>query len=267
MKRNNYIVIIVLLLVVQFSWAQLVPREILRGQVISDSAVVERETIFNKSSNQGAVSDDFGYFTIYARPSDTLVFSSVGFKPAVLVLNELDFKVKVMIVKLDIKVNELDEVIVTPNSLSGDLVKDNRNLKVTMIDPKTDSKQTIIDTKYELDAQSTLKNSAMPSDGSIQYGMDFVRIGKDVLKLFGKKEGTKEANYTSDKIFQEVVQEKFTYYFFTQTLGLKQDEIGLFLSYCESDQRVKALLAPDKEIELIDFLIFKSDEYKRESKK
>jgi hypothetical protein len=136
-----------------------------------------------------------------------------------------------------------------------------------VIDPKTDSKQAIIDTKYELDAQSTLKNTAMPSDGSIQYGMDFVRIGKDVLKLFGKKEGTKEISYASDKIFQEVVKEKFTYYFFTETLGLKHEEIGLFLGYCENDPKVKALLAPDKEIELIDFLIFKSDEYKKLPKK
>lgn len=261
MKRNNHILLILLLLV-QFSWGQLVPREILRGQIISDTAVVERVTIFNKSSNKGAVSDDFGYFTMYARPSDTLVFSNVAIKPVQLILNELDFRVNVMKIKLEIFVNELDEVIVTPNSLSGDLVKDNRNLKVTMIDPTTDSKQAIIDTKYELDSQSTLKNTAMPSDGSIQYGMDFVRIGKDVLKLFGKKEGTKEANYTSDKIFQEVVQEKFTYYFFTQTLGLKQDEIGMFLGYCENDPKVKTLLAPDKEIELIDFLIFKSDEFK-----
>lgn len=266
MKRNNYILLI-LLLVVQFSWAQLVPREILRGQIIADSSVVERVTIFNKSSNKGAVSDDFGYFTMYARPADTLVLSNVVIKPVQLILDELDFRVNVMKIKLEIFVNELDEVIVTPNSLSGDLVKDNRNLKVTMIDPKTDSKQAIIDTQYELDAQSTLKNTAMPSDGSIQYGMDFVRIGKDVLKLFGKKEGTKEANYTSDKIFQEVVQEKFTYYFFTQTLGLEQDEIGLFLSYCENDPKVKVLLAPDKEIELIDFLIFKSEEYKKLEKK
>jgi hypothetical protein len=266
MKRNNYILLILLLLV-QFSWAQLIPREIVRGQIISDSSVVERVTIFNKSSNKGAVSDDFGYFTMYARPTDTLVFSSVVFKPVMLVLTDLDFKVNVMKIKLNVFVNELDEVIVTPNSLSGDLVKDNRNLKVTVIDPKTDSKQAIIDTKYELDAQSTLKNTAMPSDGSIQYGMDFVRIGKDVLKLFGKKEGTKEISYASDKIFQEVVKEKFTYYFFTETLGLKHEEIGLFLGYCENDPKVKTLLAPDKEIELIDFLIFKSDEYKKLPKK
>lgn len=266
MKINNYI-LLTLLLLVQFSWAQLIPREILRGQIISDSSVVERVTVFNKSSNKGAVSDDFGYFTMYARPSDTLVFSSVVFKPVLLVLNDLDFKVNVMKIKLDVFVNELDEVIVTPNSLSGDLVKDNRNLKVTVIDSKTGSNQKIIDTKYYGDSQSTVKNTAMPSDGSIENGMDFIRIGKDVLKLFGKKEGTKEQNYVSDKIFQEVVQEKFTYYFFTETLGLKHEEIGLFLGYCENDPKVKSLLAPDKEIELIDFLIFKSDEYKKLPKK
>lgn len=252
-----------LLMLVQFSWAQLIPREVLRGQIISDSSLVERVTVFNKSSNKGAVSDDSGFFTLYARPTDTLVFSSVVFKPVVLELNEIDFRVKIMKIKLDVFVNELNEVVVSPNSLSGDLVKDNKNLKVTTVDTKTGSVQTIIDTKYVADSQTTVKNRTMPSDGSIENGMDFVRIGKDVLKLFKGKEEEKKIVYSSDKIFQDEVQEKFTYYFFTETLGLKQEEIGLFLGYCENDPKVKSLLAPDKEIELIDFLIFKSDEYKK----
>lgn len=242
--------------------SQIVPREILRGQLVSDSAMAERVTVLNKTSNKGAVSDDSGYFTIFARPSDTLVFSSVSFKPASLVLTETDFQVNVMKVKLEVFVNELDEVVVSPFSLSGDLARDEKNLKVTMKSSGINSVKAK-DILMEGDKQSSLRNTAMPNDGSIQYGMDFVRIGKDILGWFKKDKGEKPIEFVSDKIFAEVAQEKFTYHFFTETLGLKQEQIGLFLSYCENDPKVKTLLSPNKEIELIDFLVSKSIDYKK----
>jgi hypothetical protein len=36
---------------------------------------------------------------------------------------------------------------------------------------------------YFGDQKSALKNTTMPRDGSIEYGTDFVRIYKDVLKI------------------------------------------------------------------------------------
>jgi hypothetical protein len=237
-------------------------REILRGQIVSDSIDAERVTIYNKTSSRGAVSDDLGFFTIYARVSDTLVFSSVNLKPVSLVLTQVDFDVQVMRVKLDVFVNELDEVIVSPRSLSGDLAKDDKNLKVTRIqsdiNPLKASDIQIVD-----DFQSTARNIAMPNDGSIPLGMDFVRMGKDFLRLFRKDKGDAKIDYTSDKVFTELAQERFTYFFFTETLGLQQDEIGLFLNYCESDPKLKGLLSPSKEFELIDFLISKGTEYRK----
>lgn len=240
-------------------------REILRGQIVSDSAIAERVTVFNISSNKGAVSDDLGFFTIFARASDTLVFSSVAFKQTSLVLTETDFLVTVMKVRLEVFVNELDEVVVRPFSLSGDLARDEKNLKVTMKKSDINPLQAT-DILLVEDKQSSLRNTAMPNDGSIQYGMDFVRIGKDILRWFKKDKEEKPIEFVSDKIFSEAAQEKFTYHFFTETLGLEQDEIGLFLSYCENDPKVKSLLSQNKEIELIDFLISKSVDYKKNIK-
>jgi hypothetical protein len=46
-------------------------------------------------------------------------------------------------------------------------------------------------------------------------------------------------------------------------LGLKKDEIGLFLDYCEGDPKAKNLLKQEDEFLLIDFLITKNEEFKR----
>ncbi|HRE78602.1 MAG TPA: carboxypeptidase-like regulatory domain-containing protein [Flavobacterium sp.] len=261
MKKNKLLLFLTLLFA-QFSFAQLGSREIINGQIISDSTAIDNVTVFNISSNKGAVTDKFGLFTMYARPSDTLVFSSVIFKSKKLVLNENDFKVIVLKIKLEEFINELDEVIVTPSTLTGDLEKDAKNIKVTDKQSAFSSRE-IADMQMEKDFQSTQFNTAMPSDLSIPYGMDFVKIGKMVGKLFTKDKPKSEPMvFTTNKNFQEAVKDKFTYHFFTETLGLKQEEIGLFLNYCDSDPSVRNLLAVNKEIDLIDFLISKSKKYK-----
>lgn len=261
MKKNK-LLLFLLVITVQISFAQLGSREIIKGQIISEATAIDNVTVFNVSSNKGAVTDKLGFFTMYARPSDTLVFSSVIFKSKKLVLNENDFKVIVLKIKLEEFINELDEVIVTPSTLSGDLEKDAKNIKVTDKQSAFNGKE-IADMQMEKDFQSTQFNTAMPSDLSIPYGMDFVKIGKMVGKLFGKeKSKEKPVVFTSDKNFQAAVKDKFTYHFFTETLELKHDEIGLFLNYCDADPNVRKLLATNKEIDLIDFLISKSKEYK-----
>lgn len=259
--RNNY-TLLFFLLIFQLSMGQFVPREIIRGQIISDNIPIENVTIFNVSTNKGAVSDAVGYFALYAKPTDTLLFSSVIFKSKKLILTENDFKVIVLKIKLDQYINELDEVIVSPTTLTGDLEKDAKNIKVTMVDPKLNSGE-ISSMEMESDQFSTVKNKAMLPDGSMEYAMDFMKIGKLVGKWLTGDKPKKEVVFTSDKIFQEAVKDKFTYHFFTNTLGLKSDEIGLFLAFCDKDKSVNSLLAVNKEIDLIDYLINKSVEYKK----
>ncbi|MDZ4330335.1 MAG: hypothetical protein U0945_07105, partial [Flavobacterium sp.] len=63
--------------------------------------------------------------------------------------------------------------------------------------------------------------------------------------------------------FSDVVSKGIDNYFFTNTLKLKKEEIGLFLDYCENDSKSKSLLKQEDEFLLIDFLITKNEEFKR----
>jgi hypothetical protein len=56
---------------------------------------------------------------------------------------------------------------------------------------------------------------------------------------------------------------RVSYDFFTNTLKLNDDEIRLFLVFCENDSKAKTLLKPESEFELMDFLITKNKEFKR----
>ena len=83
-----------------------------------------------------------------------------------------------------------------------------------------------------------------------------------VSKVF-KKNLDEKAGLNSQVDFSDVVSKGLDRYFFTNTLKLKSEEIGLFLDYCENDPKSKNLLKEEDEFLLIDFLITKNEEFKR----
>lgn len=258
---KNSTLAFVLLFVSQLFFAQQLPRELLYGQIVSDSIAIDGITITNKTTNRYSVSDSEGNFSLLAREKDTLVFASMNYSSKMVVLNSSDFKMKVLKIKLESHIMQLDEVIINPNSLTGDLDKDGKNIKVKQIDSKINMKDALVQ-EFEADAQTSALNTAIRGPGHIEtlYQPDLVKIVK-MFGLFDGKKKDKKVEYTSSKIFPEAVQEKFSEGFFLDTLKLKKDQIGLFLAFCENDPRAQGLLYANKEFELVDFLISKKPEY------
>jgi hypothetical protein len=237
--------ILALCLFYQFCLGQTLTRKPLHGMIVNDSVKVESGYVFNVNSKTRTFISSEGFFDILAKAKDTLLISSLGLKSKKMVLTEKDLEVLLLTIKLNTFINQLDEVVVK---------------KIT-IKPNLGKIQSIIDTKYYDDKQSSPKNPLMPTQ-EIENGMDFIRIGKMVGKLFKKdKPDTPKVIDYGD--FSKNVTKRISPYFFTNTLRLKEDEIGLFLIYCENDYKAKALLNPELEFQLIEFLITKNEEFKR----
>lgn len=231
------------------------PRKVLNGLVISDFLLVENITVRNKTSNISAVTDEVGNFTIYARSSDTLFFSGLAFRDAQLVLKREHFEENGLVVRLDVDVNVLDEVIVTP--LTGNLAADAKKVKIK--DYSGYDSSGLLDPNDIRNYQFKDPNTAVPQTESNLTGIDFKRLYRLFVKKKGKK-ATEEAG-TSSVSFSTAAKQRFTHYFFTETLKIPHDQIGLFLAFCEKDPVSRLLLQPEKEFELIEFLVSKSNEY------
>jgi hypothetical protein len=238
--------ILALILYSTLAYTQENARKIVHGQAMNDSIAVQDVVVFNISAKVGAVLKKSGYFDIKARENDTLVFSSLLFKSKRVVLSEDDIKAAEIKVKLQTFTNQLTEVV----------IESNKNLK-----PITGSKQDIIDKKYADDAQSSPKNTVIPTNVT-ENGMDFVRMYKDVMKLL-RKNNPNKSDLTSTTTFTELVMKKIRYSFFNSTLKLQDDEIKLFLLYCENDVRVNKVMKSKSEFELMDFLIEENIDFKK----
>ncbi len=241
------VIILFFLLLGQFSFGQIEARKSLDGQVRNDLVPVENVIVFNANSNVGTVVNQYGTFVIMAKVNDTLVFSSLAFKSKKIVLSEKDFIASKLIVKLDIFTNELAEVLIRAKK---------------ELNPIEGNSQKYVDLKYFDDEKSSPKNKTMPPVGGIENGMDFVRIYKDVLGVLRKKNPQK-TDFYKETSFSEFALNKVNYSFFSNTLHLKDDEIKLFLIYCENDSKSRELMQPSEEFKLMDFFITKNKEYQR----
>jgi hypothetical protein len=243
---KNKIGILVLYFCCQFCFAQVLTRKPLYGQVVNDSIKFENGIVFNASSKTGTVINSKGFFTIAAKAKDTLVFSGLAFKSKKIILTNSDVSAALLRVKLDAFINVLPELVIAEKK---------------ELNPISGGSQQYVDKPYFDDAKSSPKNRTMPSDGSIENGINFVRIYKDVFKLL-KKNNPGKTDFAKEKSFTEVAMKRASYSFFTDTLQLNDDEIGLFLVFCENDSRAKKLLKKEDEFRLIDFLITKNNEFK-----
>ena len=98
-----------------------------KGQVIANSDL-EGIHVLNISSKFYTITSDTGSFKIKGKLNDTLIFSSVQYKLTSLKLSEEIIGSKVIRIKLEEFVNQLDEVYVG-SPLSGNLQDDIENVK------------------------------------------------------------------------------------------------------------------------------------------
>ncbi|MFP5438556.1 MAG: hypothetical protein ACLGH8_12260 [Bacteroidia bacterium] len=249
-------ILLLLVLMPLLALGQKKPREILRGHIVADSLHVGDVTVKNSTSHINAVTDENGYFTLYARAGDTLRFSSITYRYEDLVLTDALMHENPLTLRMDINVNMLDEVVITP--LTGDLGYDAKHTKVRALNPKLTSE----DLKYPYAIAREYPTVSQFNNESTMQGIDFIAV----YRLFKKKKKAKEDRgeiyrEKNAKTFTDVVKGRFTHFFFTESLHIPHDEIGSFLAFCDKGDETRPLLDPRKEFELTDYLVAKAPEY------
>lgn len=261
-----------LLVLAQIVFSQNVERQILKAKVVADSLEVENTTVFNISTNIGAVTDESGVFYIKAKANDTLFFQGLSFVSQKYVLTEKDFYAETLEIRLNIKINALNEVIVSPYTLTGNLENDMHKIKVYNLFGSIDMhvvKYYEDDKYYESPKITTAPDHFAPNGSTI----DFKAIGKGIGKFLGIKSNPKKnveaviANRKlkdiESKAFAEHIKERFSNHFFVTTLQIKNENIASFLAFAEvPSPQLITLLKAENEIQLIEYLIQKGNEYK-----
>jgi len=237
MKKYLYLT---LLCVCQIAFSQSIMRKSLKGQVINDSIKVDNVVVFNINAQKGTSVYGDGSFEIEVRENDTLFFSSLSFLPEKIVVTNREIEKGLLTVPLEAFINKLQEVVIK-----------------NKVKPELDSNRNIIDTQYAKDSKSSVKNPYVYT-GEIENGVDFMRIFKDIGRMFKKKKKDKIAQ---EIVFTDLVMKKIDYDFYKNTLKLKDEEIRLFLFFCEKGEHDFEQFNTKTNFEIMNFLIDKNKEY------
>ena len=272
------ILFVILSLITNFLFAQGIERKVLRGIVVVDSFDVEAVTVRNISSNLNAKTDIDGKFSIRARATDTLFFESPSFISQKYILTQKDFWKEELEIRLHVKITELDELVITPYTLSGNLTEDTKRIQVY------GDGFAVIDAKkimyYEDDVRSGAPiNSSLPSvfapNGS---NFNFLAMAAGLVSLFIKPSLSKSHSKRvyeerriknlQSKSYSDHLFERFSHNFFVETLKIKNEDIPLFMSFSELNvYELSPLLKPENELKLIEYLIKKASEFNLQNSK
>lgn len=203
-------------------------REILKGKVVTGSIGAKDVLVVNLISEREIRTDSLGSFSIKAKINDTLVVFDASIELKKIIITEQLLKNQPFIINVVSDAYELAEVVINYQKI---------DLKAMGIDA------------------ARINKDIVPKHGN----MDFVAIYK---LLSGRKKEKKEADVKYiDETFIAAIQHHFPSEFFIKTLQIPQEEIGLFLHFCDDGRLVRELLDQSKKFELTDYLVSKSKQY------
>lgn len=232
--------IILLLALVQFSFSQ--ERELIQGKVIYRNINVPAANVINNTSQTSTITNDQGEFEIFAKEGDEIIFSSVQYIIRTVRVNNEILKNKRLIVQINQRVRELDEVVITPDDT----------------DKFLDLKEEQFKGFDYLADKSTKIENIITDNRQVVNGLNFVNIFKLLSSLVDSKSEEEKLSILPSEALPLILAENF----FTDILKLEFFEVNDFLLQLDLDQEIKQLIIKKNQFLLIDYLLNKSDAYK-----
>ncbi|WP_125411795.1 hypothetical protein [Leeuwenhoekiella sp. MAR_2009_132] len=234
--------------------SQKIARVMVAGQVIvpmgdDPSGIV----IYNKTSLRGTITSLEGTFDLAVAQNDEVVIQSLQFAPVTVLVDKGIVNSKQINITLRETITVLDEIVVTPYDLTGDIVADVNRVRVIEPVPFTGDDIRIEDSQY--DQYSPAENVALDNQ-RWRYGLNFVNIFKAVFDI----------NKNDDDIQKSAEDELAQMYsnqFFQENLNIKKEAIGAYMDYVAENGLSKEMLENGNELNLIQFLIEKRDDFEK----
>ncbi len=220
----------------------------IKGKIVFNNYTIPNVEVINSNSKTLTVSDANGRFSIAAKMNDILVFVAKDYEFKRIVINPSILKDKDLNIELVLKAEELKEVVIT---------------KMPSIKLSSDAnyEQEILD-QYGLEKSTYAPKVIGVNMGTIENGIDFMRIGGMIAGLF-KKEKEPKKQTAPMKEFKDLASERLDKRFYLENLKLKEDEIALFLDFCDADPKAKETTKNFNVLGLMDFLLEKNIAFKK----
>ena len=199
--------------------------------------------VINNTSQEATITNEDGEFEIKVKLNDRLLFSSVQYQIRSLIISKEILQKSRIVIDVNEKVTELDEVVVGPENTEK------------FLDLKEEEFKKI---DYNFDKSTRIENQILQS-GRFNNGINFINLYKAIAKTNTQEEESMSLSYKPSNLLREVYDDSF----FISNLGIPKEKISEFLLFCDEKFPSKFLFKKSNEFQLIDFLVKQSDKFKK----
>ncbi|RKE98299.1 carboxypeptidase-like regulatory domain-containing protein [Ichthyenterobacterium magnum] len=236
------------------------------GKIVVDSDDLEGVTVYNSSANKGTITNEKGEFVIEVALNDHIEFGALQFKDFTVIIDEKIIDSKQMTVFLVEDVNKLDEVVILPYDLTGNLAVDLESVKT--FNPNMEAIHFGIkhSSAYEFsdDIRSNVENIAMHSQGQTMVnGLNVINLVGLLLKPLFRSNKSKEGKAKNASV-NIPINTLTTYYselFLNENFGIPINRFEEFITYVEANNLDYSLLETGKELQFLEHLTLQSKQF------
>jgi len=223
----------------------------LKGSIIADSLEGFAINIVNYTKKIGTTNDQKGNFEILATINDSIIFSSVQYEVVSIKVTYDHLEDENFQIKLNPVIQKLDQITISNISLSGDISKDTRGVKLK---PYIDSR--VLGLPFRNIKQPSLEERRIYTASSGPVDLLLNSLNGKLKKLKKLKELA-----DLDRLIQRG-ESTFDTTFFVDDLELPENLISDFMYYCAEDSYFENLLENSKKLSLLEFFQEKVKSYK-----
>ena len=264
MKKTVFFILSFLMAFQGFSQTRI--RQSIAGKVVLP---VEEDlsgiSVVNMNTSQAASTDLQGNFLLKVADQDSVQVSSVQFKPFTVIVDKTVIASKKMYIYVNEVVNELPEVVVSSNKLTGNLSSDIQTLKVITFPQKLTKEARDLYADYGSGYKDTrpVNRAMLASHTHMVDGLNFVNLFKLLLVNSKKNEINNPYGTSSQPILNQEVRSLYNDDFFRQHLDIKLENISEFIQYADENGLNEQMLKKGSELDLIQFLEEQSKKFKK----
>jgi len=254
MIKNNLLFLGFLLISTSLGAQSLFSKKI-EGRVYSKDGDVAATTVQNISTKRATITDIDGFFQIGANLNDTLIFSAVQFKRKEVVVTKEILQSRFLNVPLEDALTQLDEVVVTPYNLSGDITKD---INVIKTEPVVTASTLGLPNAYVLPITKAERELFEASTGGGIIPLNPILNGISGRTKMLKKRVARNKLYSRT----ERVKAFYADSLFRKDLKIPEEKIDDLLYFCEVDTAFQTIVDTKDKIKIWEFIRKKSIVYR-----
>ena len=267
-KKNMKKTLLLLLCLMTISvFSQDITRMPINGKIIVTSQDKEGVAVYNSTTNKGALTDVEGNFQITAGLNDIIEFSALNFQDFNVTITEDIIKSEQLTVILVEQINKLDEVVLLPFGLTGNLNVDLENVRTynVSLDDVYFGLNNIQEFNFTADYKTDAGDVAFREyNPSVENMLNVVNLAgflvSQVMDIDKKKKVSEKDKELKKTPFKEALDD-YSISYINTNFNIPLDHVDGFIAYVEEQGVDEKLLKENMELEFLEHITQLSKSY------